>query len=467
MENHDELNKKKKTTSTSKKTTTSTTRSKRSTAVKKEVDKEINMVENNKKVNNPEVIEKVVIKKEGFNLLEVILIMFITLVFGALLGAALSVGKSDKTLLCPNEVKTEIPKELSEFISTYKDIKDNYYERLDDDKLLNAGIKGMIDFLGDKYSVYMNKDEAESFDEEVDGEYVGIGVEVTLDYYDEEDLKKFNVVIVNPLENGPGIEVGLKKGDIITKVDNKDITGMPLQEVVNLIKGKAGTTVNLSIKREEETFNVDVIRREIEVNSVKSEVIEKNDKKVGYIYIDIFAANTTNQFEKELIKLEDNGIDSLIIDVRGNSGGYLSTVTDIASMFLDKSKIIYQLDTKGIVESIYSKTAKSRRYPVAVLINSSSASASEILAGAMLESYGAQVIGVNSYGKGTVQKAYKLDSGAIVKYTVQKWLTPNGNWINEKGITPTIKVEQSEKYYETLDKEDDLQLQTAVDTLTK
>ena len=196
-------------------------------------------------------------------------------------------------------------------------------------------------------------------------------------------------------------------------------------------------------------------------------MFEENGKKIGYIELSVFAANTYSQFEQKLTELESRNIDSLIIDVRDNSGGYLSTVTDIASLFLDKSKIIYQLDTKGIVEQVYAKTNSSRNYKIAVLINGNSASASEILAGALKESYGATIIGVNSFGKGTVQKAYQLESGATVKYTIQKWLTPNGNWINEVGITPDVKVELDNNYYKNPSDSTDNQLQMAIKNLSE
>ena len=153
--------------------------------------------------------------------------------------------------------------------------------------------------------------------------------------------------------------------------------------------------------------------------------------------------------------------------MRDNSGGYLSTVTSIASLFMDKSKIIYQLDTKGIVEQIYATTKESRKYDIRVLINQNSASASEILAAALQESYGAKVVGVNSFGKGTVQKAYQLESGATVKYTIQKWLTPNGNWINKKGVTPDIEVEMEGDYYQNPSDETDNQLQKALEDISK
>ena len=207
--------------------------------------------------------------------------------------------------------------------------------------------------------------------------------------------------------------------------------------------------------------------KEVEIESVNSKVFEKNAKQIGYLELTIFASNTYTQFERKLMELEGKNIDSLVIDVRDNSGGYLSTVTDIASIFMNKSKIIYQLDTKGVIEQVYSKSNVSRDYDIAVLINHNSASASEILAAALQESYGATIVGTNSFGKGTVQKAYQLESGATVKYTIQKWLTPNGNWINEKGVTPDVEVAMDGNYYENPSDDTDNQLQKALEEISK
>ena len=159
------------------------------------------------------------------------------------------------------------------------------------------------------------------------------------------------------------------------------------------------------------------------------------------ISISVFASNTTKQFKKELNKLEKEKIDSLIIDLRDNTGGYLSSATEIASMFLPKNKIIYQLSSKGIKEPILDETKEKRTYPIVVLINETSASASEILTSALKESYKATIVGVKSYGKGTVQKAYNLKDGTMYKYTIQKWLTPKGTSIDNVGISPDIEVE--------------------------
>ena len=237
-------------------------------------------------------------------------------------------------------------------------------------------------------------------------------------------------------------------------------------EVSKLIKSKnkeIEIIVNREGKEKKFTLNLD----EVDIESVTTEIYKRNGKKIGYIRFNIFASNTYGQFEKKLRELENKKIDNLIIDVRSNSGGYLSSVTDIVSLFLGKNKVIYQLDTRGVVEQIYSETKESRNYKIAVLIDKASASASEILAAAMQESYGATVIGTNSFGKGTVQTTYKLKSGSTVKYTIQKWLTPKGNWVNKVGVKPDIEVELTEEYLNNPSDENDNQLQKAIEELSK
>ncbi len=405
---------------------------------------------------NSSVREIIVEKKVGFNYLEVILIMIITLIIGGFLGGFVNQFVTKPT----KQESSTVSDEFQEFLNTYEDIKENYYEEIDEGEMLNAGIKGMIEYLGDKYSVYMDEEETEEFNEQVEGKYVGIGTEIM-------QLEDGSVVVSNPFEGSPAAKAGLQAGDVIIRVNDTDVTGKTSSEVSNLIKKSADSTVNITVRRDDEEKTFTIERETIEIESVDSSVFDVNDKKVGYIYISIFAANTDQQFKQALEDLEKDGIDSLVIDVRSNSGGYLDCVTEIVSLFLGKGKVIYQLDTKGIVEKIYDETKTKRDYPIAVLINSSSASASEILAASLKESYGAEVVGVNSYGKGTVQRAYQLENGATVKYTIQKWLTPDGNWINEVGVEPTLRVEMSVDYYQNPSDETDNQLQEALEKVAE
>lgn len=408
--------------------------------------KKVVIEENVQEEPRVEIREVIVEKKAGFNFIEVVIIMIITVLFGTFIGSMITYKTNDNPSECVSD-------DLSEFVNTYQDLVDNYYDELDKEELLNAGIKGMIEYLGDPHSTYMNVVESEAFMERVEGKYVGIGTEI--------QYLNGIITISDPFPDGPASKAGLKTGDIILAIDGENVQGKSLSDVSNLIKGDAGSSVSLLIKRDEQELEVSVLRDHVDITSVTSDVYTIDNRKIGYIKIDIFAANTQKQFKKVLEDLEKKDIDSLIIDVRNNSGGYLTVVSEMASMFLDKSKIIYQLDTKGVREPIYSLTKEKRTYPIAVLINKGSASASEILASALKESYGAFVVGVPSYGKGTVQKSFTLETGSTIKYTTQKWLTPDGNWVHEKGVTPTIEVE--------LDTTSDVdtQLQKALEVLSQ
>jgi len=402
---------------------------------------------------NPEIREVIVEKKTGFNYLEVILIMIIMLIIGGFLGTILTTFTNQDSSY--KKESSEMV-QYQEFIDTYNDIKKNYYEEIDEDALLDAGIKGMLDFLGDKYSVYMDQDESDDFNEQVVGKYQGIGVEIIQD-------ENQSVQIYRIFENSPADKGGLQVGDIILKVGATDVTNKSVSEVSDMVKNATEKVIEIVVLRdnEEKTFRLE--RGLIDIESVESRIFSKNNRKIGYLSLSIFASNTEEQFLKKLKGLEKEGIEGLVIDVRGNSGGYLNSVTDIASMFLEKGKLIYQLDTKGSIEKIADQSKEKRTYPIAVLINKGSASASEILAGALKESYGAYLVGTSSYGKGTVQRAYTLESGATVKYTIQKWLTPDGNWINETGLLPTHVEELDDQYFVDPKDENDNQLQKALE----
>lgn len=403
----------------------------------------------------PEIREVVVEKKSGFNYAEVIVIMIITLILGGVIGSFITyIYKDNRTT-----TSTSVPNELKEFIKTYNDIVSNYYQEIDHDKLLESGIKGMLEYLGDDYSFYMDSEVSKNFNEQVDGKYEGIGVEIML-------LNDNTVKISKVFDDTPASKAGLKVDDVLVSVNDESITGLSPSEIASKIKG-GDKNVKIVVTRDGKDIEFLLTLGSVELESVTGKVFEENGKKIGYIELTVFAANTYVQFEKKLAELENNNIDSLIIDVRDNSGGYLSTVTDIASLFMNKSKIIYQLDTKGVVEQIYAKNNDSRNYKISVLINGNSASASEILAAALKESYGATIVGVNSFGKGTVQKAYQLESGATVKYTIQRWLTPEGNWINGVGISPDIEVQLNEDYYKNPSDSTDNQLQEAIKDLSK
>ena len=241
-----------------------------------------------------------------------------------------------------------------------------------------------------------------------------------------------------------------------------DISTTTASKLGDYIKSGAKDKITMTIIRGEEEKVVTLSREKIEIPVVTAKTFESNGKKIGYLQISIFSSVANKQFKENLEKLEKDGIDGLIIDVRNNNGGYLTTVTDITSSLLPKGKIIYQIQKGDKKVATKDKTSTKREYPIAVLVNGGSASASEILAGAIKESYKGYVVGTKTYGKGTVQQVKKLSDGSMIKYTVENWLTPDGNWINEKGIEPTNVVNMDSAYYENPGDENDNQLQKAL-----
>lgn len=386
--------------------------------------------------------------REYFSNYEVIIIIVISVVFGGILGSIITLNR---------EKSSQSNNELDEFITTYNSITTNYYKNVDNKKLINAAIKGMVNYLDDPYSIYMDEDDTENFTQTVNGQYEGVGVSVS--------KVDNSIEIVAIFKDSPADKAGLKPGDKIIKVNNKDVSGMELDDVVKLIKNKK--KVNIIVKRDNKEKEITLKQNTVVIPSVSSRIVESNNKKVGVLNVSIFAANTYKQFKNKLDDLENKKIDSLIIDVRQNSGGHLDQVSKILSLFMKQDKVIYQIKTKKGVEKYYSTGKKSKNYNVVVLIDNGSASASEILAAAMNESYGATLIGEKTYGKGTVQKEYMLSSGASIKYTVEKWFTPKGKSINGKGISPTIEVALSDEYANNPTDENDNQLQEAIKFLTE
>lgn len=397
--------------------------------------------------------EIVTIKKEGFSYPEMVIIMIIAILFGFLIGNVVSFTKKETT-------NSSVPSELKEFVDTYNDIVNNYYDKVNKEELIDAGIKGMINYLDDPYATYFDGTSSTNFNQTLEGNYEGVGIEVTLD--------NSKVKITKVFADTPAKKAGIKVGDYITKVNGESVEGKSLSDVVSLIKNAKNKEVEITITRDNQEKAMKVTRTTVDMPYTSSKVYEENGKKIGYLKIEMFSNNITKQVKKELESLKKKNIDKLVIDARDNPGGYLTQVTEILSLFMTKKDVIYQLQTKNNKEKVYSTSSKATySYPVVVLINENSASASEILASAFKETYNAEIVGVNSYGKGTVQKTGDLNNGDTIKYTVQKWLTPRGNWINEKGVTPTKEVKLELKENETLTEDNDNQLKAAIELASK
>lgn len=385
-------------------------------------------------------------KNEVFSLKEQIISMIYFEIIGAILCLlvlfALSGGKNYFRLY----------KELNKLINIYDTITSNYYGDLDKEEIIDSAIESMMNSIGDDYTNYTDDDASENPLEKLEGSYEGIGLSVSTTM-DKE------IIVASVFKDGPAAKAGIEVNDIIIKVDGYDFSNKTSDEMATYIKKSSNSTVDLTIRRNNEEKEMTVTREKVEIPSVSSTVITKDDKKIGYIDISIFSAVTYNQFKKQLEALEKENIEGLVIDVRSDTGGYLTCVTDISKLFLKKGQIIYQLKDDNITEKIKDTTKEHRQYPIVVLINDESASASEILAAAIKESYGGIVVGTPSFGKGTVQKTQILKDGSMIKYTTQNWLTPNGNWINEVGVKPTIEVELD------LSQNSDNQLEVAIDEI--
>ena len=399
------------------------------------------------------VREIIVERRSGFSISEVIIIMVIAIMFGFLLGNIVNFIVFDKS--------SGDEKELEELVTTYDNIVNNYYDDVNKEELIDAGIQGMINYLDDPYATYFSGEASDDFNQELAGSYEGIGIEVMLNN---------GVVSVSKVfDNSSASKKGVKVRDVITKVNDIDINGKTLKEVVSMISGSdSKNKAKITVTRDGEELSFELSKGTIEIPVVSSEIYENNGKKIGYIKIDMFSSKVYKQFNNALKKLENKNIEGLVIDVRDNPGGYLSEVKNILCLFLNKKQVLYQLQTKDETEKVYgTKKSIDRDYPVSVIINDESASASEILASAFKESYGSHVVGINSYGKGTVQSASDLSNGDTFKYTVQKWLTPKGNWVNDKGVVPTDRVETVLQEGETLTYENDTMLQTAISVVSE
>lgn len=335
-----------------------------------------------------------------------------------------------------------------------------YYDDIENEKLQDGLYTGLIDGLGDKYSVYYNAEDYQALQISMTGQYYGIGAGLSQD-------KDTMVVTVNKVYEGtPSESAGLLKDDVIVSVDGTEAASMELSELVKLIRGEKGTTVHLEIYRPstEENLSFDVERQDITLPSVSHKMFEDG---IGYVHIDSFETETAAQFEEAVKDLEDQGMKALIIDVRYNPGGMVTAVVQILDDILPEGTVVYTEDKNGNRQDYTSSGDTHLDYPLAVLINGESASASEILAGAVKDYQYGTLIGTTTFGKGIVQTIFPLENGDAVKLTTAKYFTPKGNYIHGVGIGPDIELE-----YEYLDKDAtsydeayDNQIQKAIEVL--
>ena len=340
--------------------------------------------------------------------------------------------------------------DLASDLARFRAIIDEYYlGEVDDNKLKESAIKGYIEGLGDEYSEYITKEEYEEYKINIMGNYVGIGIYMSV-YKDTDEI-----VILSPIEGSPAEEVGILPGDIILKVNGIEYDGEHLDEASAAIKGEEGTKVKIEIKRNEEIINLEVERRKVIVNPVKSEIKNGN---IGYIKLTSFDEDTSKIFKEKYEELQKQNINSLIIDLRDNGGGIVQEALTIADYMLEKdAKMLITVNKKENEEIEKSKYDPIITIPVVILVNENSASASEILAGALKDNNRAKIIGTKTYGKGVIQELLTLKDGSAIKLTTEEYYTPNRTKINNVGIEPDELVENDENI------EEDLQLKKAIE----
>ncbi len=366
-------------------------------------------------------------KSAEFNLMEVIVIILITGIIVSVTSGLIVFKNYDKL----SNVGNENFSELSEFNKAYDHIVNSYVKEVDREKLVDAAIDGMYGYLNDEYSVYLDKDSTESMEQRLDGEYSGVGIEIVTN---KENSK---IIISKVFSNSSAMDAGLKVGDQLIALDDVLLEEKESNYLSDAIKSSKKDTFKIKYIRDDKEYEVTLKRKVVTIDSV----ISKEYNNVGYIQIQTFSATTSKQV-KTKINSFGNNIDSIVIDLRNNTGGYLSAAYEIADYFVPKGKVIYQLKDKNSKISKYNaKSGVLKSFKgISVIINEYSASASEVLALALKESANASIVGVKSYGKGTVQEKDVLSSGAMVKYTTAYWLSPNGNSINNVGIKPDIEV---------------------------
>lgn len=369
---------------------------------------------------------------KGFNLLSVIIIICVTsIISGITTGVIVTNSYQSSTGLTYNELLND--DSLKEFLEVYSSVVNNYYEDVDTTEMMDTALDAMLEYLGDNYTMYLNSDETEKLEESLAGTYRGIGISFQMD-------QATNIAtIIGVTESSPAEKAGVMVGDILVSIDGTDISNKTSEEIKNMIRKSSKDSITLVVSRNgaQLTFNVGI-----------TSLLDKNadyrmlENNVGYLQMTSFSKTLDTQVENALNNLESQGMEKLIIDLRNNTGGYLESAEATANIFLEKGKLIYSLESKDAKADYYDETETHKEYPIVILLNEMSASASEILAAALKDSYdyGVTFVGTTSYGKGLVQQTYDLSDGSMAKYTSAKWLRPKGECINGIGLKPDYEV---------------------------
>lgn len=379
------------------------------------------------------------------------------LLLGFAVGVAVTVSSerstSPTTLQQAIALLSPAPKgaDFGQLVDVWDRVHRNYVNpTIDDGHLLQGALTGLVAGLGDPYSTYMTADSAKKFEDEISGTFEGVGMQV--------GYKDNKITIIAPLPNSPAEKAGLLAGDVIITVDDIDVSTLNLDQVIDKIRGRAGTSVKLNIQRgtDAQTKTFSVVRQTISVDSVTAKIVEHNGKRLAEVGISSFNRDTGRELRAKLKTINAGSLDGILLDLRNNPGGYLDQAVDVTSVFLSQGEVVAEVDRSGQKKSFkVNGDAFLSETALVVLVNGGSASASEIVAGAIQDSGRGKIVGAQTFGKGTVQDYQTLSDGSSLKLTIAKWLTPNGRSISEHGITPDTIVESPTDPKDTTDPQRD------------
>ncbi len=389
--------------------------------------------------------------------------MALLLLLGFAVGVSVTVSSQRSN--SPTTLQTAIAKlsptptgaDYGQLLDVWNRLHRDYVNaNINDRNLLQGALSGLVSGLGDPYSTYMTADSAKKFEDEISGTFEGVGMQV--------GYKDKKITIIAPLPGSPAEKAGLKAGDEIVTVDKVDVSTLNLDQVIDKIRGRQGTTVTIIIRRgtDPQTKTFAVTRQTISVDSVTAKVIEHNGKRIAEVAISSFNRDTGRELRAKIKAINAQSLDGILLDLRNNPGGYLDQAVDVASIFMSNGQVVAEVDRDGQKKYFnVNGNAFLADKKVVVLVDGGSASASEIVAGALQDSGRGTIIGTQTFGKGTVQDYQTLTDGSSLKLTVAKWLTPKGRSISEHGITPDVVVEMPKNAKDTSDPQRD----TALDRL--
>lgn len=366
--------------------------------------------------------------KKGYGLIEIVIIIVATSIISALATGVL-ITKNYSTDEGYSYAQLANDENVQDFLNVYSKIVSQYYEDVDKKAVIDSAISGMTNYLDDTYTSYLDEDKANSLKTELNKTYVGIGVVL-------KDNK-----VVNIIENSPAHKAGIMAGDIVTKVNRNDVTDISKEQLAKMINENS-EGADIAVARNGEILEFDNIKPEtLNSPSITYNMVENG---IAYMKISVFSNTLSQQIKFAITELSKQNMSKLLIDLRDNTGGYLEQAYESAELFLEKGKVVYSLvDKSNKIKKVKDETEEKQNIPVIILVNGNTASAAEIFAASLKDSYGANIVGKTTFGKGKVQHTYSLDSGGLVKYTSSKWLRPNGQCIDNIGITPDYDIDNS------------------------